>query len=94
MSLLSGPALACAGVSSLSWQPLRPFLVPIHHSQKQNRTTEGFGAGGTTDSEHSISGLVVEYIVAIDVTQVRFLADAYGLCAEKPAMPSLRKIIN
>ena len=42
----------------------------------------------------SISGLVVEYIIAIDVTQVRFLADAYGLCAEKPAMPSLRKIIN
>ena len=76
MSLLSGPALACAGVSSLSWQPLRPFLVPMHHSQKQNRTTEGFGAGGTTDSEHSISGLVVEYIVAIDVTRVRFPADA------------------
>ena len=26
---------------------------------------------------HSISGLVVEYIVAIDVTRVRFPADAY-----------------
>ena len=26
---------------------------------------------------HGISGLVVEYIVAIDVTQVRFPADAF-----------------
>jgi hypothetical protein len=26
--------------------------------------------------DHSISGLVVEYIVAIDVTRVRFPADA------------------
>ena len=74
MSLLFGPALACAGVSS--WQPLRTFLVAMHHSQKQNSTTEGFGACGTTDLEHSISGLVVEYIVAIDVTRVRFPADA------------------
>ena len=29
-----------------------------------------------------ISGLVVEYIVAIDVTRVRFPADAYTLLAE------------
>ena len=29
----------------------------------------------------SISGLVVEYIVAIDVTRVRFPADAYMLMA-------------
>ena len=27
-----------------------------------------------------ISGLVVEYIVAIDVTRVRFLADAFSRC--------------
>ena len=27
---------------------------------------------------NSIRGLVVEYIVAIDVTRVRFLADAHG----------------
>ena len=32
-----------------------------------------------------ISGLVVEYIVAIDVTRVRFPADAYDLCVEKAA---------
>ena len=30
---------------------------------------------------YSISGLVVEYIVAIDVTRVRFLADAQGKLA-------------
>ena len=29
-----------------------------------------------TSTVHSISGLVVEYIVAIDVTRVRFPADA------------------
>ena len=29
-----------------------------------------------SDSRDSISGLVVEYIIAIDVTQVRFPADA------------------
>ena len=29
----------------------------------------------------SISGLVVEYIVAIDVTRVRFPADAFSCCA-------------
>ena len=29
---------------------------------------------------HSISGLVVEYVVAIDVTRVRFPADAYLFC--------------
>ena len=28
----------------------------------------------------SISGLVVEYIVAIDVTRVRFPADAFPVC--------------
>ena len=33
----------------------------------------------------SISGLVVEYIVAIDVTRVRFPADAYDVCVEKAA---------
>ena len=34
----------------------------------------------------SISGLVVEYIVAIDVTRVRFPADAYvymSMCGER-----------
>ena len=37
--------------------------------------TTPFRAKGPPD-EHSISGLVVEYIVAIDVTRVRFPADA------------------
>ena len=73
MSLLSGPAFACAGVV-LAAPPYIPGTNA--YSQKQNSTTEGFGACGTTDLEHSISGLVVEYIVAIDVTRVRFPADA------------------
>ena len=30
---------------------------------------------------HGISGLVVEYIVAIDVTRARFPADAFASCA-------------
>ena len=35
----------------------------------------------------SISGLVVEYIVAIDVTRVRFLADAlFVLCTQRAAI--------
>ena len=33
---------------------------------------------------NSISGLVVEYIVAIDVTRVRFPADAHG-CELRPS---------
>ena len=33
-------------------------------------------AGAGVDRSNSISGLVVEYIVAIDVTRVRFPADA------------------
>ena len=32
----------------------------------------------TSARKHSISGLVAEYIVAIDVTQARFPADAVG----------------
>ena len=35
----------------------------------------------------SISGLVAEYIVAIDVTQVRFPADAFNLNRSVPTMP-------
>ena len=31
----------------------------------------------------SISGLVAEYIVAIDVTRVRFPADAYAFCRKR-----------
>ena len=38
--------------------------------------TTPFTVKGPPD-EHSISGLVVEYIVAIDVTRVRFPADAF-----------------
>jgi len=37
---------------------------------------------------HSISGLVVEYIVAIDVTRVRFPADAYFDAAKPWGRPS------
>ena len=32
----------------------------------------------TSVQKHSISGLVAEYIVAIDVTRARFPADAVG----------------
>ena len=35
-------------------------------------------------TRHRISGLVVEYIVAIDVTRVRFPADAFSPCAVQP----------
>jgi hypothetical protein len=35
----------------------------------------------------SISGLVVEYIVAIDVTRVRFPADAYLIQCSAQTMP-------
>ena len=35
---------------------------------------KGFFSAGN----HRISGLVVEYIVAIDVTRIRFPADAYS----------------
>ena len=41
-----------------------------------------FGLNGLAlTSKHRISGLVVEYIVAIDVTRARFPADAYSVFA-------------
>ena len=52
-----------------------------------------FAGGGKLDQllEQGISGLVVEYIVAIDVTRVRFPADAYaqafGNTSVETAMP-------
>ena len=39
-------------------------------------TTFDFAAASLLPAANSISGLVVEYIVAIDVTRVRFPADA------------------
>ena len=36
---------------------------------------------------NSISGLVAEYIVAIDVTRVRFPADAFTLFFDQPQAP-------
>ena len=41
------------------------------------QTTFDFAAASLLPAANSISGLVVEYIVAIDVTQVRFPADAH-----------------
>ena len=46
--------------------PLAPLCPPKFIS----------GMAGSWPMQHSISGLVVEYIVAIDVTRVRFPADA------------------
>ena len=46
-------------------------------------------------SSVSISGLVVEYIVAIDVTRVRFPADAFfftGMVLLRDLDPSLLKV--
>ena len=46
---------------------------------------QGFSISHTHQkSLSSISGLVVEYIVAIDVTRVRFSADAHG-CELRPS---------
>ena len=39
--------------------------------------------GPSSSSNSSISGLVVEYIVAIDVTRVRFSADAHSLAVRE-----------
>ena len=41
-------------------------------------------SGRNVKKNISISGLVVEYIVAIDVTRVRFPADAYHACPFLP----------
>jgi hypothetical protein len=38
-------------------------------------------------SREDISGLVVEYIVVIDVTRVRFPADAFQLCGQQFGIP-------
>ena len=41
---------------------------------------------------NSISGLVVEYIVALDVTRVRFPADAFGGHCFSTLLPSLERV--
>ena len=50
---------------------------------------QGVGQGeimATVWNANSISGLVVEYIIAIDVTRVRFPADAYDQQNVTPAV--------
>ena len=61
------PAFQAGGPGSIPGR--RIFLKPNSLPKALGR---GFGP-----VPHSISGLVVEYIVAIDVTRVRFPADAF-----------------
>ena len=66
---------------------------------------QGDGHGdimATVWDPNSISGLVVEYIVAIDVTRVRFAADAYDqqnvtpavACASLTSRPHATKMLH
>ena len=48
----------------------------IWRQTRKNKRTDAAGNALGANFNMSISGLVVEYIVAIDVTRVRFPADA------------------
>ena len=61
---------------------------------RSNLTSERTSGANTVDrlrADHgvSISGLVVEYIVAIDVTRVRFPADASSDCVSSESDPEI-----
>ena len=69
------PALGCS-VPEIKTQLLTPVMITAgRHREREQR--QGFGIEPVhMTCTGCISGLVAEYIVAIDVTRVRFPADA------------------
>ena len=65
VEILRSPGIVSLGVAKCTLRLARPFAA----RQSLNKLVPKV--------HHSISGLVAEYIVAIDVTRVRFLADAF-----------------
>ena len=62
-----------------------PGTTSLHTDEKKQQFQREVKEMPGSLSCNSISGLVVEYIVAIDVTRVRFPADAFLLCRPSPA---------
>ena len=69
---------------------VRPCLAAWRgHSLAKNRQVPDIFAGDVANAR-SISGLVAEYIVAIDVTRVRFPADAFDFVLRLASYVGLR----
>ena len=64
-------------VRSRRMQSCQVVLCVLHNERIAQQPPPGSFPCMQSTEHHSISGLVVEYIVAIDVTRVRFPADAY-----------------